>query len=195
MKSFHFAIALVAALPCAIFAAGGGGGGSGGGGAGGSAGGTSSTGAASGPSSGTNAAGTPNAGAAGAVTAATSGVPSGPANPAGLNNSGNDPSGALNADKSPNPPGTVGLAPSTAPPQVPQGGGTGDRDATGNAPAGTNALGTAQSSGGSAALRQNGTTMPGPNKPTRTQDQDSDRKIDEENQKLDRAVNNICRGC
>lgn len=45
------------------------------------------------------------------------------------------------------------------------------------------------------ALRGNGTTMPGPDRPTVTKEQDSDAKIDEENRKLDRTVSSICKGC
>ncbi len=45
------------------------------------------------------------------------------------------------------------------------------------------------------AMRANGTTMPGPGKPTVTQEQNSDSKIDEENRKLDRTVSSICKGC
>ncbi|HVX78321.1 MAG TPA: hypothetical protein VHB49_19490 [Bradyrhizobium sp.] len=45
------------------------------------------------------------------------------------------------------------------------------------------------------ALRGNGTTMPGPDRPTVTKEQDSDAKIDEENRKLDRTVSGICKGC
>jgi hypothetical protein len=45
------------------------------------------------------------------------------------------------------------------------------------------------------ALRANGTRMPGPNTPTRTSSQDGDDKINTENQRLDNAVKNICRGC
>ncbi len=45
------------------------------------------------------------------------------------------------------------------------------------------------------ALRGNGTTMPGPDRPTVTTEQDSDAKIDEENRKLDRTVSSICKGC
>ena len=36
---------------------------------------------------------------------------------------------------------------------------------------------------------------PGPGKLTVTQEQDSDAKINEENRRLNRAMNNICRGC
>ena len=133
--------------------------------------------------------GSPNAGSAGAGSTAISGVPSGPAQSGGLNNSGNDPSGVLNANKTQTPPGTVGLAPSNTGPAA-----TGRTDAlprasrgTVNEPAaGTNSLGTAQPSDGATT---------GAAGPTVTKEQDSDAKIDQENQKLDRTVNNICKGC
>jgi hypothetical protein len=48
---------------------------------------------------------------------------------------------------------------------------------------------------GNVARRDNGTLAPGPGKPTVTQEQDSDAKINEENRRLNRAMNNICRGC
>jgi hypothetical protein len=138
--------------------------------------------------------GTPNAGAAGAGTAATSGVPNGPAQAGGTNNSGNDPSGSLNANRAPTAPGTVGLAPSQR--DVTPGANV---NGTANEPSpGTNAAGTAGASGGTAAnaaRRNNGTTAPGQAKPTVTNQQDSDAKIDQENQKVNKTVNNICRGC
>ena len=194
MKLSRFSIVLVAAFPCAAFAAGGGGGGTGG-----SASGGASAGAASGPSNGTSPVGTPNAGAAGAGNAAVSGVPNGPAQSGGLNNSGNDPSGTLNASKAPTAPGTADFAPSTARPDIPPAVTPPNVNGTVNEPSpGTNSLGTAQSAGrpsGNGAVRDNGTTMPGPNKPTATKEQGSDATIDAENRKLDKTVNNICRGC
>jgi hypothetical protein len=43
--------------------------------------------------------------------------------------------------------------------------------------------------------RDNGPLAQGPNKPTVTQEPDTDAKIDEENRRPNRATNNICRGC
>jgi hypothetical protein len=146
--------------------------------------------------------GSPNAGAAGAGTAAVNGVPSGPAQAGGTNNVSNDPSGALNANRGQTAPGTVGLA---SPSQGSVNSGGTNANGTVNEPApGTNAAGTAGASGGSGgaggssangALRNNGTTSPGQAKPTVTQEQDSDAKINQENQKVNKTVNNICRGC
>lgn len=158
MKRSHIALALVLALPCAAFAAGGGGGSSAGGGASGTG----------------SAVGSPSAGSAGAGTLGTSGVPSGPANVGGLNNTSTVPNG-----------GTVGMARSN----LQSGGVRGDQSGTVNeTPPGTNGLGTAESSGGTAAA-------PGVATSTVTSEQDSDAKIDEENRRLDRTVMNICRGC
>jgi len=189
MKPSRIVLMLALTLPSAVLAAGGGGGG--GGGSGGASGGHggASAGAAVGPSRGMSSVGSPNAGSAGAGSTAISGVPSGPAQSGGLNNSGNDPSGVLNANKTQTPPGTVGLAPSNTGPAA-----TGRTDAlprasrgTVNEPAaGTNSLGTAQPSDGATT---------GAAGPTVTKEQDSDAKIDQENQKLDRTVNNICKGC
>jgi hypothetical protein len=175
--------------------AGGGGAGGGAGGAGGSSGG-GSAGAASSASGGTTSSSSPSAGAAGAGTAAVSGVPNGPAQIGGPNNAVNDPSGVLNAGKNPTSPGTVGVAPSR--PTVPQGATPRDNGTVNEPSVGTNSLGTASPSGGTSgnvARRDNGTLAPGPGKPTVTQEQDSDAKINEENRRLNRAMNNICRGC
>jgi hypothetical protein len=131
-----------------------------------------------------------------ARSAAVSGVPNGPAQIGGPNNAVNDPSGVLNADKNPTSPGTVGVAPSR--PTVPQGATPRDNGTVNEPSVGTNSLGTASPSGGTSgnvARRDNGTLAPGPGKPTVTQEQDSDAKINEENRRLNRAMNNICRGC
>jgi hypothetical protein len=199
MKPSAILLTIAIVLPTAVFAAGGGGGGGGGGagGAGGGAGGAGSghggsTGAAAPTSSGTVGTGTASAGTAGAGISAVNGVPAGPANAAGLNNAGNNPSGS-SLPSTPNT-GTVGMGNSSV--SVPRGPSPTGLGGTANEPTpGTNAAGTAEGSGG--ALRDNGRTMPGPNGPTATRDQerDSDAKIDEENRKTDRAVSNICKGC
>jgi hypothetical protein len=201
MKPSAILLTIAIVLPTAVFAAGGGGGGGGGGAGGAGSGHGGSTGAAAPTSSGTvgtgtattgTAAGTPSAGTAGAGLNGVNGIPAGPANAAGLNNAGNNPSGS-SLPSTPNT-GTVGMGnPSVSVPRGPSPTGLGG---TANEPApGTNAAGTAEGSGG--ALRDNGRTMPGPNRPTATRDQerDSDAKIDEENRKTDRAVSNICKGC
>jgi hypothetical protein len=185
MKLHTLMLAAVFTLGSSVaFAQGGGGGGGGGGSAGGGAGG------ASGGTSG--AAASPRAGSAGAGSLGTSGVPNGPANAAGLNNSGNDPSGGGRAPTF-NSDTTTGLANSSR--------GTPANGQVRNPenPPGTNSAGTAYSSGeapgGGGTLRSNGTRMPGANGPTTTKEQDSDAQIDKENQKLDRMVKSICKGC
>ena len=190
------ATTLAVSSSCA-FAAGGGGTGGGAGSAGGSSGG-GSAGAAGSPSGGTTSSSSPSAGAAGAGSAAVSGVPNGPAQIGGPNNAVNDPSGVLNADKNPASPGTVGLAPSIARPTNPRETATRDNGTANEPPSGTNSLGTASPSGRASGIsrrRDNGTLAPGPGKPTVTQEQDSDAQINEENRRLNRAMNNICRGC
>jgi hypothetical protein len=130
---------------------------------------------------------------------AINGIPNGPANIGGLTNSGNDPSGAGNPAKSPGIPGSVEPAnPSTAPRAVPNNASPQQMGGTVNtSPPGTNTTGAASSSGlpNSGSRRVNGTTMPGPSRPTVTKNQNSDAKIEDENRKLDRVVRSICRGC
>jgi hypothetical protein len=185
MKLHVIALALMIGLtPSLTYAQGGGGGGGGGGGAGG---GGSASGASAG--AGSSAAGSPAAGSAGAGSLGTNGVPPGPANSAGLNNSGNDPSGSGNTPRF-NSGTTTGLAnPAPATPS------NGDVRNSPTTPPGINSAGTAAASGGGGGLRSNGTRMPGPDAPTAKADQDSDAKIDAENQKLDRTVKSICKGC
>jgi hypothetical protein len=174
MTSSRFALALIIALPCAAFAAGGGGGTGGVGGAGAASSRSSSTGANTGP--------------AGGGSPAVSGVPSGPAQTGGLNNSVNDPAGVLNANKTPSTnSGTVGLAPArpSEPPVNPNG--------VVREPApGANSLGAAGASGGTPAGGPSGVSS---NQPTTKGEQASDARIDAENRKTDKAINNVCRGC
>lgn len=65
---------------------------------------------------------------------------------------------------------------------------------SGQAP-GTNAAGTATSSGTRGASAQNTTPAGGIGRPTTTNSQDSDAKIDQENNKADRTVGKICKNC
>jgi hypothetical protein len=57
---------------------------------------------------------------------------------------------------------------------------------------GTNAAGTAASSGGNA---QNSAPAGGIGRPTTTNERDSDAKIDQENEKADKTVGKICKNC
>jgi len=170
MKPHTIALALIVTLGPSLALAQGGGGGGGSGGSGG--------GASAGSGS---AAGSPAAGSAGAGTLGTNGIPPGPANSAGLNNSGNDPSGSGN-NRNFGSGTTTGLA-NPAPATSPNGG-----QSASVPPRGTNSAGTAAASGGG-SMRANGAR-----KPT-TQDRDADATINAENQKLDRTVKSICRGC
>lgn len=152
-EALSCALALAIILPCTAFAQGGGGGGSGGGSAGGGADGAALSGAGgtgtSSPSA-TNAAGTAG---------------SGPANPAGtVGAPGNS---------------TVGNAPATAQPGVNHEPGQRIDTESEARTRGTNAAGTAASSGSSAAAAQ---TAPagGIGRPATTNQQDSDAKIAEQ---------------
>jgi hypothetical protein len=136
-------------------------------------GGTSAAGAASGPSVGSGSSvGSPNAGSPGAGTAAVTGVPSGPANVGGLNNSGNDPSGAGNAQKVPTAPGTNSL---------------GTAMSTGS-PGAVNGSTTGMAGNGTSGQRIDGTVTPGPSMP-------GDLEIKAEDSKVDAKIKSICRGC
>lgn len=210
MKLHPLLLLLGVALPTAVFAAGGGGGG---GGSSGSAGGAGSAGGGIGAAH--------SAAGAAATSTGSSGTAAGPAHPAAtgaspgptgngipnraagtgvLSNTADFPNGVSPA-QTPNNTGTVGVAtPQTARPvPVPRGpspkglGGVADEPAPGTISTGTAA--TSGSPSADNALRTNGTTMPGPNKPTVTQEQGSESKIDQQNQKADQAVSNICRGC
>jgi hypothetical protein len=113
-------------------------------------------------------------------------VPSGPASAGGLNNSGNDPSGAGNSAKAPDPPGirtpgtnAAGTAASSGP-------------AVGNAaaPPGSTTVGTAGNlAGGTSSGKIDGTvTSGGPDRP-------GDAEMRSEDVKVDQKINSICKGC
>jgi len=166
LKILRLALAMVIVLPCASFAQGGGGG-SGGGSAGGGAGGAASSAAGGG---------------------GTSSSPSGTGNAAsGAANSAGTTSGLTGS-----PTGTA-AAPGTAP-STNQGTGERNGSSMGAQAPGTNAAGTATSSGSSGASAQS-TPAGGIGRPTTTNTQDSDAKIDQENNKADRTVGKICKNC
>jgi hypothetical protein len=60
---------------------------------------------------------------------------------------------------------------------------------------GTNAASTATSSGSSGASAQSTAPAGGIGKPTTTNTQDSDAKIDQENNKADKTVGKSCKNC
>jgi hypothetical protein len=177
---FIFLTAAVITLMPVYVSAQSGGGGGGGSSGGGSAGGASAGGAASGSSSGAgSAAGSPAAGAAGAGPAAVNGVPNGPASVGGLNNAGSDPSGAGNSSKSPIAPGTnsAGTANSS-------GSSAGTASSQGSTTVGL----AGNPAGGASNGRVDGVLSPGPQT-------SGDAEIKDENAKVDRKVNSICKGC
>ena len=169
MNVSRVALVLAVVIPCAAFAQGGGGGGGSGGGSAGGAGGASGAGAAASTS--------PSSGAAG--TAAT-----------GANGSASTTAPALDGNVAT---GTVnGL--STGQPGVNQRTDAQNGLGTGTTP-GTNTAGTASPSGAPAANAQNTAPAGGVGRPTRTKEQDSDPKIDQENNKADRTVGQVCKNC
>ena len=102
----------------------------------------------------------------GAGTAGVSGVPSGPANAGGLNNSINDPSGAGNRGKVVSQP-----------------------------PAGTNSLGTANSSGSSMTTGSAGSRAAGGGTAATGPQTSGDVAVDKEDKAIDKKIKSICRGC
>jgi hypothetical protein len=99
-------------------------------------------------------------------------VPIGPGSAGGTNNSVNDPSGAGNAAKAPQTPGTnaAGTANSTGSP-----GGT-----------------TPARAGSTSTRAAGGTAVTGPNTKAATK---TEAAVDAENRKLDRMIKGLCRGC
>gem|GEM_PF-6410415 len=90
---------------------------------------------------------------------------------------------------------TTGNANGQATGQLPnQQTGNGNGLSTGSAP-GTNTAGTAAPSGSPGANAQNTAPAGGIGKPTTTNEQDSDAKIDRENNKADKTVGKICKNC
>jgi hypothetical protein len=160
-----------------------GGGGGGGGSGGGSSGGASAGGAAGGTSS-TSAGAAAPAGSAGAGASAVNGV-TGPGNVGGLNNSGNDPSGAGNGARAlNNTPGTNGAGTANS-----SGSTSGS---SGGAPRGSTTVGLAGNpAGGATGGRIDGTVTQGPNMPG----DDAIKAEDDQNSKVDKKINSICRGC
>jgi hypothetical protein len=108
----------------------------------------------------------------------------GPANAAGLNNSGNDPSGAGNAAKSANTPGTNSLGTANS-------SGSGAA-AGGGAPMGSTTVGTAGNpAGGAVGGRIDGTVTQGP----ALKGDEAIRAEDAPDSKVDKMVKGICKGC
>ncbi|MCK1616417.1 hypothetical protein IVA96_07045 [Bradyrhizobium sp. 159] len=92
------------------------------------------------------------------------------------------------------PPGSPGTSGNAAVDSTGQQTGTGNRPSTGPAP-GTNAAGTAAPSGSPGANAQNTAPAGGIGRPTTTNEQDSDAKIDRENEKADKTMGKICKNC
>jgi hypothetical protein len=120
------------------------------------------------------------------VPQASAVCPPGPANAGGLNNSGNDPSGAGNSAKSPDAPGmrTPGTnAAGTANSSGPSSGNTA-------APQGSTTVGTAGNrAGGTSSGKIDGTvTSGGPDRP-------GDAEVRAEDAKVDQKIKSICKGC
>jgi hypothetical protein len=183
MKSSGIAVVLAIVIPCAAFAQGGGGGG-GGGGAGGSAGG-SAGGAASSAGTGGSAASSPSgAGAAGTTNSGATATPSAAAPNANVN-----PTTGTTDSRT-----GIAIGTPTPPSGLTQGAVNGDRRDVGTSP-GTNAAGTAGSSGTPAVNTQGSAPAGGIGRPTTTDQRDTDAKIDQENTKVHQKVKNICKNC
>jgi hypothetical protein len=75
-------------------------------------------------------------------------------------------------------------------PGVTQGAGQSNQSSTNAQTPGTNSVGTATSSGA-----QSSAPAGGIGRPATTNEQDSDAKIDQENNKADRTVGKICKNC
>ncbi|MBR0695822.1 hypothetical protein [Bradyrhizobium lablabi] len=106
-----------------------------------------------------------------------------PGNATGLNNSSNAPSKIDNTPSS-NQGTTTGLANPSQQNQL-----NGDLQNSTSPPQGTNAAGTANSSG----VGGGGTL--GSNAPTTTREGASDAQIDTENRRADQKTKSICKGC
>ncbi len=97
--------------------------------------------------------------------------------------------------RSPGPNGNAATGSNPRSGQLPsQQTGTGNGLSTGSTP-GTNTAGTAAPSGSSGANAQNTAPAGGIGRPTTTNEQDSDAKIDQENNKADKTVGKICKNC